>query len=339
MNILKLLRVSSYMTVQACERSGYMRYGVSESGALDSSALAEGAYLLGNDIGFGCIEFLASGGMFEYQGEASAFVVNGGNFAVELNGRKVLCGVVHGLANGDIIEVGGVVSGYVGYLHIGGGILVDEVLGSRSTNVRAALGGLDGRLLVAGDVLSVGRAGAVKLGSRIVSDRLDQVHEIRVMAGSGQGYYDSAMVDRFYSYEFSKSVSADRLGCVLDYDGGRIVAEGGLGIVSDAVILGDIQIQGDGRVVVLLSDRQPTGGYPRIGTVIGVDLVRFVQLGVGVGFCFVEVDYLEARALWLDELDRRGNLGECEERVAGDDSEYLLGQNLISGVIDGGGIL
>ncbi len=336
MNSLKLLRVSSYMTVQSCQRSGYMRYGVSESGVLDSSALAEGAYLLGNDIAFGCIEFLASGGVFEYTGEASAFVINGGDFSVTLNGRKVLCGVVYGLANGDIIEVGAVISGYVGYLHIGGGILVDEVLGSRSTNVRAALGGLEGRLLRAGDVLPVGVSGSVRLGSRIVSDRLGGVDEIRVLAGSGVGAYASAMVDRFYSYEFKKSVSVDRLGCVLDYVGGRIVAEGGLGVVSDAVILGDIQIQGDGRVVVLLSDRQPTGGYPRIGSVILVDLVRFIQLGIGVGFRFREVGYGEARDLWLCELERRGDLGACEERVVGDDSEYLLGSNLISGVVDGG---
>jgi biotin-dependent carboxylase-like uncharacterized protein len=176
---------------------------------------------------------------------------------------------------GEIIELGSLRSG-IGYLAVGGGFQLAPVLGSRSTYVRAGIGGLNGRCLVAGDFLEIGPATPTSAQRLRDKPQLDD-GPIRVIAGPQQEFFTAAAWADFLNSEFTVAREADRMG--LRLDGPHLTHDPALGadIVSDAVTPGAIQVPGDGKPIVLLADCQTVGGYPKIATVIGADLRRWVM--------------------------------------------------------------
>lgn len=326
------------MTVQAqgrCgQQRGYMRWGVSESGGLDSTAAAQGSLLCNNHLSDAYLEFFHYGGEFEYHGDERAFALVGGDFKARLNGKALQWGGCYVLSDGDRLDIGAAIFGQVGTLHIQGGIAVAPVLSSRATHVRAGLGGFEGRLLRDRDILPVAEISSLSayIGYGFAALR-HYPKEIRVLSGSGAHLYSAAMRQRFYHSEFGKTSQSDRLGAILDYSGAAFQAQEGLTVISDAIVLGDIQIQGGGTMAVLLADRQTTGGYPRIATIISADLPHFVQLPPRQPFQFHHVDYDTARAAMQDYWRQ---LAQLSPDKWGDDkiiaSADLLQHNLISGV-------
>ena len=178
------------------------------------------------------------------------------------------------LRRGDIVQIALGRQSACCYLAVEGGIAVPRVLGSASTYVRAALGGLNGRALQRDDVipLAIGcasernelRAPALPSGS---SDQ-----PIRVVLGPQQKYFRKEALATLLDAEFRVSKDADRMGMRLD--GPLLRHRRGWDIVSDAIATGSIQVPGSGQPIVLLADHQTTGGYPKIATVISADLPR-----------------------------------------------------------------
>jgi 5-oxoprolinase (ATP-hydrolysing) subunit C len=173
---------------------------------------------------------------------------------------------------------------------------VVPVMGSIATSSRARLGGLDGRVLRAGDVIELTvRAGAAAPATAEQPLVLDG--PVRVIWGLHADMFPAALRQGFLASTFRISSRLDRMGVRLE-DGEGVFAEAGsLSLVSDAIVAGDIQILGDGTPIVLMRDHQPTGGYPRIATVISADLDRFAQLRPGSPVAFVPVTVEHAQAL------------------------------------------
>jgi allophanate hydrolase subunit 2 len=169
-------------------------------------------------------------------------------------------------------------------------------MGSFATNSVAHLGGLEGRALKAGDVLSFGGEVAHGMGGhpRAVAQAEGP---IRVTWGLHADLFTPGTRERFAREAFAVSPRIDRMGARLTDASGVFASTPPLSLVSDAIVPGDIQILGDGTPIVLLRDHQPTGGYPRIATVISADLDRFAQLRPGAAVRFEPVTLAHAHAI------------------------------------------
>lgn len=155
MTTLTVKQAGPMMSVQDLGRTGFVRMGVSASGPMDGVAMRIANRLVGNGDNDALIEFSNVGGQFEVD-EPVLFAVTGGAVSVTINGDRVDCWASHTLAPGQVLRIGALTSAVWGYIAFSGGIETEPVLGARSTHLRSAIGGLDGRRLAPGDVLPLG---------------------------------------------------------------------------------------------------------------------------------------------------------------------------------------
>ena len=179
--------------------------------------------------------------------------------------------------------------GAFSYLAVGGGFAIRPVIGSVSLHLRAALGGLDGRTLRGQDRLPL-RDPAPAGEHEVMLDPLPLERDlaVRIVPGPQDDRFTKAGLDTLLAQEFTVSNRADRMGYQLD--GPEIAHRDGFNIVSDATVAGSIQVPGNGRPIILLADRQTTGGYPKIATVVSTDLRRVAQRRPGEAVRFAAVD-------------------------------------------------
>lgn len=327
-------------TIQDTGRSGFQRQGVPVSGALDRVSLAAANIVVGNAAGAAGIEML-------YQGAAFEVVADSARVAVAGAGAKVA--ITHGDGASSSIESGESITvrrgtqikvaipgpGIAAYLAVAGSFDVPAVMGSRATYARAAIGGIDGRRLAAGDRVPLALSTAPSGGERrLPIPSLGPPTVARVVAGPQDDHFSRAAWETFLAASWRVLPMSDRMG--LRLDGPMIAAEKGHDIVSDGIALGAIQVPGDGRPIVLLADRQTTGGYAKIATVISADVPALGRLAPGMAIRFTAVDVAEAEAARrkLDaEIARWPGL---LVDVAGGtpDTARLLAANLIDGVVD-----
>jgi biotin-dependent carboxylase-like uncharacterized protein len=336
---LKVLAPGLHTTVQDLGRLGYQAIGVPVSGALDGFSLRLANALVGNSPRTPALEVLMSGPTFEVAADTVrvALAGVGANLAIGAEKARIGAGQSVTLPRGAVIEV---VAGQSasGYLAVEGGIAVPRVLGSTSTYVRAAIGGLDGRALRRGDFVPLAIARASERAELRLPLPLTPTGDqpIRVVFGPQQEYFTEEAVAAFLLAEFRISQSADRMGMRLD--GPFLQHRGGWDIVSDAITTGAIQVPGSGQPILLLADHQTTGGYPKIATVISADLpvVGRRRPGDRLRFAAVTVEVAEelcrAAECHLAELAAKLELIPDHPAI---DLGSLYDGNLISGVVSG----
>lgn len=292
---LVVQRAGPLVTLQDAGRFGYLRHGVSASGPMDRAGFARAGALAGGAGDCG-IEFTAAGLCLEIGGGAVLAGLSGGHFRLTLNGRAKAWPARLRLKPGDVVDITPGDSGNYGYLRFNREIDVKPVLGSRSTNAVAGLGGFGGRALRAGDRLPLRplEAGA---GMARGPEGEEETGPIRFVWGLHAELFDETQRQKFVDSPFWISPRLDRMGTRLEDQSGVFAGTPILSLVSDAVVPGDIQILGDGTPIVLLRDHQPTGGYPRIGTVIDADLDRLAQMRPGSAVMFQPVTLARAHAL------------------------------------------
>jgi antagonist of KipI len=199
---------------------------------------------------------------------------------------------------GQVLSFAHARAGAWGYLCVAGGIAVPSVLGSRSTCLRGRFGGFDGRALRPGDVLAAGApSGATRAGRFLRSSDVPVygTHAVvRAVPGPQAERFAGRMLDTFFSARYTVSRRADRMGCRLE--GPALVAEGSHDIHSAGVVAGGVQVPGDGAPIVLLADRQATGGYALIAVVASADLAPLAQLAPGSTLSFSRATVDEALA-------------------------------------------
>jgi biotin-dependent carboxylase-like uncharacterized protein len=237
---------------------------------------------------------------------------------------------------GEVVRVGSLSGGALLYVGVEGGFDIPPVLGSVSTYIRGGFGGWQGRALAAGDRLPLRRARASERGER----RLDGVDlgpasRVRAVLGPQCDHFCEREIAAFFASEYVVGAGSDRMGMRLA--GRRIVHARGYDIASDAIAPGSIQVPGNGEPIVLLADRQTTGGYPKIATVISADLPGLGRVPVGNKIAFEAVTVEAAQALRRDFVSELDSLHERIVPLAvseADDGPRLLDCNLISGVVD-----
>lgn len=293
---VNVIRSGPFTTVQDAGRRGYRAGGVPLSGAMDPLALRVANLLVGNSEGAAGLEFAVAGPEIEFSHD-TLIAVGGAECEGLPNWKPV---IVHA---GDRIQVGRCLRGARGYLSIAGGIAVTPVLGSRSTYLRGAFGGLDGRTLRNGDVMLIGEDGAVsgrlarfetgptwRIDARILP-AYSPSPTVRVLRGAQANEFGTV----FYETEFRVSSQSDRMG--LRLEGERLLRATGEELLSAAVAPGTVQVPPDGQPVVLMADAQTIGGYPQVAHVISVDLPVMAQVQPGDHVRFTAVSLHDAHRL------------------------------------------
>lgn len=296
---LRVIRPGLLTTVQDLGRTGFQRFGVSVSGAMDPWALLAGNRLVGNPDQAAGLEIMLQGPELLFETEA-AIAITGGDLSPTLDGRALPMWTAVAVKTGSKLSFGDRRNGSRAYLTVAGGIDVPLVLGSRATHLRSRIGGLQGLALGRQDILLCGQPPAAGLPSigRSVPATLRPFYSasptLRVVAGPQHELFSPEALGSFLSGPYLLTNHSDRMGYRLT--GPSVERTGASDIVSDATCLGAIQIPASGQPILLMADRPTTGGYPKIAVVISRDIPLAGQLVPGDRLRFSFVDLSEARA-------------------------------------------
>jgi antagonist of KipI len=280
--MIEVISAGLFSTVQDEGRWGYQAFGMPVAGAMDRYACRVANILAGNPPEAACLEMTLTGDSLRF--EHDAFVaVSGADMQATLNSEPIAAWSAFPVSAGSVLAFGYAQDGCRGYLAVYGGIDVPQILGSRSTYTRAAVGGVDGRKLRVGDVLKIGSqiqmpGTACLLPKEYRPDYGGSV-TLRVLIGPQDDLFTPEGLATLFNGDYTISNEADRMGYRLE--GPVITHKGKADIVSDALCQGAIQVPGHGMPIVMMADRATTGGYTKIGTVIGPDLTMMAQAKPG----------------------------------------------------------
>jgi biotin-dependent carboxylase-like uncharacterized protein len=330
-------------TLQDLGRPGYQRFGIPVSGALDAVALCAANAIVGNPSRAAGLEIVYQGPTLLVEAESIRVALVGGTAGMEVLPDRTATTVRSfqrlqsvRVYKGQALRIGALGGSAVGYLAVEGGFDIPMVLGSQSTFVRAGLGGLEGRRLRAGDLLPLRQDRAIERSeSMLPSLDLSRPERFRVVFGPQDDHFSGQAKQTLLESTYTVSAASDRMGMRLD--GPVLGHANGYNIVSDGIAPGSIQVPGDGLPIVLLADRQTTGGYPKIATVISADIPALGRLlpGDTVAFQAVDIDVAEAahsrHAACIAALPQLIVLARPTATV---DEAALMGANLVSGMID-----
>lgn len=303
-------------SIQDRGRLGYAHLGINPSGAMDLAALTVANLLTGNDSGEAVLEMHFPAPALRFESDALLALV-GADFDARLNGLPVPVHTPVLVAGGSVLEFQKPVSGARCYLAVAGGFDLIPWLGSCSTHLAVQAGGFKGRALQAGDVLPFCRKADL---TSVLQGKSSLVLPWRANVA---GLYSSGEALRFCpgpEYDFLSSESkkwletarwkiarqSDRMG--YRTEGLALNLTEPLELVSAAVVPGTLQLLPNGHFIILMADSQTTGGYPRIGHIIGADLPKLAQMGAGVAFALERVsletamEALYRQAEWLQRL-------------------------------------
>ena len=338
---LKVLAPGLMTTLQDIGRRGYQHLGIPVSGALDATSLRAANLLVGNPPEMGALEIAYQGPCLvalvesvrvAFAGAAAAINVHSSEDAAVGLAVPVLQSIR--LTRGQVVRIGPLARSAIGYLAIEGGFDIAPVLGSQSTYARGGLGGFNGRALRAGDHLPLRQADAAsRPEQKLPSLDLAPPRRFRVVLGPQDDHFTIRGKQTLLDSTYTVSPASDRMGMRLL--GPAIEHAGGYNIVSDGIAPGSIQVPGNGLPIVLLADRQTTGGYPKIATVISADLPALGRLASGakVSFEAVSIEAAEAAHRQL-RADLESIAGRIVTVRAPPDATKLLDSNLVSGMID-----
>lgn len=330
MAILTVQSAGPAISLQDGGRPGYRARGLTEGGAADRSALAEGAALLGQSPDHAAIEMAGSGGRFTTDQDIR-IALTGAAMTAKIDDTAVVWNATHLLPAGAVLTIGGARDGNYGYLHAGGGFDTHRVMGSRASHLAGGIGGL----LRTGQTLSIGKDKGAPTGMTLTPMNRFGGGKVRVVSSMQTAQFTDETIARFTQTTFRRDARANRMGVRMDFDGDGFATQAALSIVSEVVVPGDIQISGDGAPYVLMFECQTTGGYPRIGSVLPCDLPRIAQAQTGAPIRFEFVDIDQAVAAQTRHLAELKALAKSVKPLIRDpaDMQDLLSYQLISGAI------
>lgn len=299
MGFCKVIKPGLFTTIQDRGRFGYQQSGMPVAGAMDEYALRIGNILVGNPEGESCLEITLLGPALEFLSEG-IIALTGGDLGAQLNGKELPLWETCEVKAGDILKFTGVKKGCRAYLSVAGGFNVPVIMGSKATYVRGAIGGLEGRALREGDVLEKGPDMGKKPAGRKVPPEyiysLSNDITLRVVLGPQAEAFTAEGINTFLTTSYTVTNEADRMGYRLE--GAKIQHTKGADIISDGIVMGSVQVPGHGLPIVMMADRQTTGGYTKIATVITPDLPLLAQAKPGDKVSFRSVSIEEAHSIY-----------------------------------------
>jgi antagonist of KipI len=302
---LRVIRPGMLTTVQDLGRWGHQDSGVPVAGPMDSYSHRLANQLLGNHADAAALEITLMGPELEAS-EGATCIVQGGVFEATIDGDAVDMSQPFVIPAGQRVRFGPRVRGARATLAVLGGFDVAAVFDSRSTSIVSRMGPFGGRALVAGDLLPVRRDSALQSSRAGSPLRMPEGGaRVRIIRGPHDAMFTAEAIERLVSSRFIVTPQSNRMGYRLE--GPPLAHSAGADILSDATPIGSLQVPASGQPILLMADRQTTGGYPRIGTVITADVPVAGQLAPGDWIEFAECTRAEAvRALREQEAQLVG---------------------------------
>lgn len=300
-------------TIQDEGRFGYQQFGVSPAGPMDTKSFRLANILAGNDCGEGALEMTFQGATLRFE-EENIIVVTGADMSPNIDGEpvpmyeavKIPAGAVlaFGMTNGN---------GCRTYIAFAGGLDIVRVMGSKSTLMRNELGGMNGRKLEKGDRIGFAepKASLPNMHLRKLAPEVFPKKELalRVVRGPQDYEFTEEECRKFFWYGAKITNEFDRMGCRLEREEPlHHIGDGN--IITDGISFGSIQVPPNGQPIIMLADRQSTGGYTKIGSVISVDLPKLVQSMAGYKVRFIEVSIELAQDLYVRQMREFERLDE-----------------------------
>jgi len=323
---IKVERPGLLTSLQDLGRYGFQKYGVIVSGAMDAVSLRIANLLVGNQEGEAALEITLVGPSLTVK-EDLFIAITGGDLSPQIDGESVPLWRPVYVRKGSIFSFGACRTGSRAYVAVSGGFAVEEVMNSKSTYLRGGIGGFKGRALKAGDIIQCNKMPKksedlfIKLKNKggfhpfAAADwyvnpasvvNIKNKTEIRVIRGGEFDHFTPASQKQFFEQEFKITPNSDRMGYRIE--GRALKAEESFELISEAVSHGTIQVPKDGNPIILLADRQTTGGYPKIAQVITADLPLIAQLKPGEKTRFKEITLEEAEQLYLEQEQKMQQL-------------------------------
>lgn len=315
MRCLYVVRSGLMTTLQDAGRFGYQKYGVTVSGTMDPFAARMANLLVGNPDFEAVLEITLVGPTLRFDCDAW-IAVCGGSFDARVGGRLLREWQPVRIRGGEALKFGAAREGCRAYLSVAGGFDVPQVMGSKSTTLRAGLGGHEGRALHDGDVLPLGEPSGLPAELKELEGELggEPFYEagwsigmdvrpayqpnpiLRVLPGGEWERFTPESREWFVAMPFRITPQSDRMGCRLS--GPRLELSQPQEMLSEAVTFGTIQVTPEGHPILLQADSPVTGGYPKIAQVISVDLPLLAQAKPGEEIRFRLVSLREAQDLY-----------------------------------------
>lgn len=300
-------------TIQDTGRKGYQKFGVVVGGAMDPFSHRVANLLVGNEGQEATLEMTLVGPRLLFEQDA-VISICGGNLQPKIAGVPVPMWKPVFIRKGSELAFGAAIAGSRAYLAVAGGIDVPVVMNSRSTYVKAKIGGFHGRALRIGDILQVAnptgvsasikqrletneedfRAADWQIAAKLLPN-LSNRYVIRVMRGRQYVLFDEQNQTDFWNEPFTVSSLSDRMGYRIN--GPALKLKEQTEMISEAVTYGSIQVPADGNPIILAADRQTTGGYPKIGQISSINFTKLAQAKAGEQLTFNEVTIMESQRL------------------------------------------
>lgn len=299
---IRVLKSGMLTTVQDLGRPGYQSQGFGVSGVMDARSFKIANLLLDNPENEAVLEFTLIGPTLQFT-SATIIAITGGDFQPLVNKKPAKMYTAIYMHKGDILEFAGCRTGSRGYIAFSSYLDIPVVMGSRSTNMKCNIGGLKGRRLLNDDYLGfrIKRRYLPYFLSRTLELNEFEQEDVtlRVVMGPQDDHFTRQGVDTFLNSEYTVTNEFDRMGCRLE--GPFIAYKDTADIISDGIALGAVQVPSHGKPIILLSDRQTTGGYAKIATVATVDIPKLAQQKTDNKICFQKITVQEAQQLFVDE--------------------------------------
>lgn len=303
--MLKVIQAGMLTTIQDNGRFGYLAFGLPRAGYMDRYAARMANILCGNLQDTAVLEMTLSGGAYEFT-KSCQIAICGADMAPVINSLPVDMWKTIDVPRGAVLEMGFAQNGCRAYLSIAGGFDVPEVMGSRSTYTRAGVGGAKGRALRISDEIDYSGTRTTGTKDIILPAALRPKYEgaisLRVLLGPQDDMFTDEGLETMFNSEYSVSDEADRMGYRME--GPAIRHKGKADIVSDALCVGAIQVPGNGKPIVMMVDCGTTGGYTKIGTVIGADLSKLAQAKPQDKVRFIRCTEMDAMMALRHEIDQ-----------------------------------
>ncbi|GGE79560.1 biotin-dependent carboxyltransferase family protein [Priestia taiwanensis] len=298
--VFRVIKPGLFTTFQDLGRTGYQQYGMVVAGAMDEYALQLANLLVGNRRDEAALEITMMGPTLQVL-EDVVIAICGGNLSPTVNGEPAPMWKSFRLNKGDVLAFGRPIEGARTYVSVAGGFDIPLVMGSKSTYVKANIGGLEGRVLQTGDVLHGIETTCVVAGRALHIKEIPRYEKeitVRVCIGPHHHAFLESSIETFFSSVYEVTPQSDRMGYRLK--GPALQHAETADIISEAIPLGGIQVPANGEPIILMADRQTTGGYTRIATVISVDIPLLAQALPGCSVRFTAVSVEEAQRLYRE---------------------------------------
>lgn len=291
--MIEVLKSGLFSVIQDVGRFEYQEFGMPTSGVLDLDSFRLANWLVGNITGQEVLEVVLIGPSLKFHGDAFVGIV-GADMSPMVDGVSVSMNSTLHVTKGAVLSFGKLVSGFRSYISVFGGFGIFEEMGSKSTYVNAKVGGVDGRALKKGDFFKLQKFKNLPVKSipKRFQIQYFSTMPIRITEGPEFNLFTSLEISDFLSSEFTLSSDINRMGIRLE---GALLSSEKEEMISSGIVNGAIQVPSNGKPIILLSEAQTTGGYPRIANVIKSDLPFLGQLAPGSKIRFRKVSLSEAQ--------------------------------------------